>query len=376
MRRSKLRSVIGFLGALIATGALASNVQAADAVSLKGKLVKIIIGSKAGGKVDAMGRMFAKYIPKYVPGAPRAFAQNMPGGGQLRSAQFVQKQKPDGLTIGMFSPRWTTRYLIGEPVKGVDFENTPFIGTYRANHRIYMACLRRDIATSWKGLVKSGKTMISGTSELGGSWDVVWQWLQKEGYPIKVVGGYSGEGELNFAIDRGELNAHPKCQDAESAFPAQYPKWQKNFWAPIFYFGYEKLSKTALATVKQMGFGPPPYLWDIVKKPDPITLASFEVQDVAAAYSSAMFLPPHTPKPIHEMWIKAFNDIAKNKDFNRELSLAFGFPVNAADGHEIRRDYVAYIKKLNDQGVREEVRKRFNALQKSKKRKKRKKRKK
>jgi hypothetical protein len=320
-----------------------------------------------------MGRLFAKYIPKYVPGAPRAIAKNMPGAGQLRSAQFVQKQKPDGLTIGMFSPRWTTRYLLGEPVRGVDFDNTPFIGTYRANRRIYMACARRDVATSWDELKKSGKKMISGTSELGGSWDVVWQWLEREGLPVKVVAGYSGSGELNFAIDRGELNSHPKCQDEESAFPKQYPGWQKKFWAPIFYFGYEKLNKTALRTVKKMGFPAPPFLWDIVKQPDAITRASFEVQDVAAAYSSAMFLPPHTPKPVHEMWIKVFNDIGKDPKFHTEMSRAFGIPSSAADGHQIRTDYVNYIKKLKKQGIQAEVRARFNAMQKNKKKKKKKK---
>ena len=356
------------LSALLAAG----GAQAAE-VSLKGKVVNIIIGSKAGGKVDSMGRLFAKYIPKYVPGAPKAIAKNMPGGGQLRSAQFVQKQKPDGLTIGLFSPRWTTRYLLGEPVKGVDFANTSFIGTYRANRRIYMACARRDVATSWDDLKKSGKTLITGTSELGGSWDVVWQWLQREGHPVKVVAGYSGDGELNFAIDRKELNAHPKCQDSDSAFPKQYPKWKKKFWAPIFYFGGKTLDKTALATMKAMGAAPPPYLWDIVKKPDPVTMATFEVQDVAATYSSAMFLPPKTPKPLAKMWIKVFNDIGRDKGFHTEMSRAFGFQANAADGNEISKEYNSYIASLKKQGIQGEVRARFNAMQKNKKKKKKKK---
>jgi hypothetical protein len=86
-----------------------------------------------------------------------------------------------------------------------------------------------------------------------------------------------------------------------------------------------------------------------------------------------MFLSPNTPKALHKMWIKVFNDIGNDKQFHTEMSRAFGFQANAADGNEISKEYNSYIASLKTQGIQGEVRARFNAMQKNKKKKKKKK---
>jgi tripartite-type tricarboxylate transporter receptor subunit TctC len=330
--------------------------------SLNGKLVTIISGSAAGGTVDAMARSFAQFVPKYVPGAPRAIVQNVPGAGQLRGAQTAARSKPDGLTLGIFSPRWMTNYLLGEPVSAIDFDAIKFVGTYRTERRVYMACLRREVATSWDELKKSGKKMVTGVPEFGGTWDAVWRWLEGQNYPVKVIAGYTGEAETNFAINRNELNASAKCQDENTAFPAQYPQWQKNFWAPIFYFGNRELDQQALDVVKKMGFAPPPYLWDIIPSPGEDLRMAFEVQDVAGTYSSAIFLPAGTSDDMHKMWLKAFDDIAKDKDFIAAATKSMGMVPVASSGVTIRKAFTDFIQKLDGLGIREDVRKRYKEI--------------
>ena len=117
MRQLGTAGLIGFGLAL----AVAAVPQAAE-LNYKDKLVTLISGSAAGGTVDAMARTVAQFVPKYVPGAPKAAVQNVPGAGQLRGAQTAAKAKPDGLTIGIFSPRWMTDYLLAKPVEGIDFD--------------------------------------------------------------------------------------------------------------------------------------------------------------------------------------------------------------------------------------------------------------
>src|SRR5512145_2718301 len=68
----------------------------------KGKTIRIIVGSTAGGFYDRWGRLFAKYMGKYIPGQPEIVVQNMPGAGSVIAANHVYNVgKPDGLTLVM-----------------------------------------------------------------------------------------------------------------------------------------------------------------------------------------------------------------------------------------------------------------------------------
>jgi tripartite-type tricarboxylate transporter receptor subunit TctC len=59
---------------------LLSNVQAQDDF-YKGKTIRIMVGSTAGGFYDRWGRLLAKYMSKYIPGQPEIIVQNMTGAG-------------------------------------------------------------------------------------------------------------------------------------------------------------------------------------------------------------------------------------------------------------------------------------------------------
>ncbi len=68
----------------------------------KGKTIRIMVGSTAGGFYDRWARLFARYMGKYIPGQPEIIAQNMPGAGSVIATNHVfSVAKPDGLTIAM-----------------------------------------------------------------------------------------------------------------------------------------------------------------------------------------------------------------------------------------------------------------------------------
>src|SRR5687767_12060644 len=68
----------------------------------KGKTIRIMVGSTAGGFYDRWARLFARHMPKYIPGQPEIIAQNMPGAGSVIATNHVfNVGKPDGLTIAM-----------------------------------------------------------------------------------------------------------------------------------------------------------------------------------------------------------------------------------------------------------------------------------
>ena len=47
----------------------------------RGKTIRVIVGSAAGGGFDTYARTIARYFGRYVPGTPNVIVENMPGAG-------------------------------------------------------------------------------------------------------------------------------------------------------------------------------------------------------------------------------------------------------------------------------------------------------
>src|SRR6185312_16331168 len=78
------------------------------------KTIKVIVGFTSGGFYDRWSRLLARYVPKYLPGAPEMIVQNMPGAGGLIAAnQIYTVAQSDGLTIGMTSYGMYLDQLVG-----------------------------------------------------------------------------------------------------------------------------------------------------------------------------------------------------------------------------------------------------------------------
>src|SRR5678816_2229845 len=76
-----------------------STTVAAD-VSFKGKTVRMIVGSPPGGGTDLGGRLFARFIGKYLPDGPNIVTQNVPGASGIKAMNFMAQQVvPDGTTF-------------------------------------------------------------------------------------------------------------------------------------------------------------------------------------------------------------------------------------------------------------------------------------
>jgi tripartite-type tricarboxylate transporter receptor subunit TctC len=86
----------------------------------KGKVIRIVVATAAGGGYDLYTRTMARHLPKYIPGEPTIAVENMPGAGHLIGANYVYKvAKPEGLTVGHFIGSLFLQQLLGKP--GVEF---------------------------------------------------------------------------------------------------------------------------------------------------------------------------------------------------------------------------------------------------------------
>src|SRR5205085_1101861 len=92
---------------------VATPASAQDAANLfRGKTVRLIVGTSAGGGFDAYSRIIAEHLGKFLPGRPTVIVQNMAGAGSLTAANYIANVAPkDGTVIGAVNPLIVTNAL-------------------------------------------------------------------------------------------------------------------------------------------------------------------------------------------------------------------------------------------------------------------------
>ena len=80
-------------GVLAAAGSFAAApAMAADDGFYKGKKLKMIVRSGAGGGYDFYGRLIARHIVKYISGKPQIIVVNLPGAGGIVAANYLMNK--------------------------------------------------------------------------------------------------------------------------------------------------------------------------------------------------------------------------------------------------------------------------------------------
>src|SRR5439155_13759303 len=104
MRQYEKRSVFLAIGLLTIAGLRAPGFAAEKAPFYQGKTLNVVINFAAGGPTDIESRIFARYLPRHIPGNPSVTIQNMGGGGGLIAVNYIgEVAKPDGYTAAYFT---------------------------------------------------------------------------------------------------------------------------------------------------------------------------------------------------------------------------------------------------------------------------------
>ena len=116
---------LSFLFALLAGG-----FNAAAQEYYKGKSIRLLIGTSAGGAMDDWGRFLAPHLSRNIPGTPDIVVQNMAGAGTIIAANYVYSvAKPDGLTLGLVNPAIYIDQLLGAKEVKFDWPKFSWIGS-------------------------------------------------------------------------------------------------------------------------------------------------------------------------------------------------------------------------------------------------------
>src|SRR5436853_5082578 len=103
------------------------------------KTITISIGYTAGGSYDLYGRLVARHLGKHIPGAPTVVAQNMPGAGSLKAANYVYEVAPkDGTALGVVVESAALEQALSNPGVQYDAAKFAYIGRVATSNNIFM----------------------------------------------------------------------------------------------------------------------------------------------------------------------------------------------------------------------------------------------
>jgi tripartite-type tricarboxylate transporter receptor subunit TctC len=172
----------------------------------KGKTIRIMVGSTAGGFYDRWARLFAKYMGKYIPGQPEIIAQNMTGAGSVIATNHVYNvAKPDGLTAVMPLNGVYIDQFVGRKEVQFDMRKFRFIGSPVTESIVFY--MRADAPyKSIADVIKAKEPPKCGGSGTASSDFILSKVLEETvGAKFNTVLGYAGGTEIDLAVEKGEV---------------------------------------------------------------------------------------------------------------------------------------------------------------------------
>jgi tripartite-type tricarboxylate transporter receptor subunit TctC len=209
--------------AMLLAAAAAATPAAAQAPSLAGKTVSMIIGFGAGGGYDLWGRVVARHIGKYLPGRPNVVPQNMPGAGSYNATNTIYNISPkDGTVMGIIARDAALGPITGATGARFDPTKITWLGTPTTETNV---CIANN---SPKVKVKSLKDLydtelIVGDTGVGtGTHSYPKALNGLFGTKFKIIAGFPSSSDVFLAMERGEVDGICESLDSVSG---KRPEW-------------------------------------------------------------------------------------------------------------------------------------------------------
>lgn len=202
---------MGLFGAatLLMGSAALTNAQA-QVIDLSGKTVTLVHNAAPGGSTGLGAQIAADAWSKTMAGNPTIVVQSVEGGALARGIRQVMNARPDGRTLGWVAWGGSTRVLDPEELQ-IPFKDFGVIGGVGGAHffvhvstKIGGGLTERDDFVN-----KAGTFTFGGFSAQSAPAMRTAAAMEMLGVDYKFVSGFGGDGPLQAALQRGEVDGYP-----------------------------------------------------------------------------------------------------------------------------------------------------------------------
>jgi tripartite-type tricarboxylate transporter receptor subunit TctC len=296
----------------------------AGAADFSGKTIEFVIPFPTAGGSDVWARFMAPFISEALPGKPTVVVKNVPGGGSITGTnQFVQRARPDGLSILGTSGSTQLPYLLDDPRVRYELKDlvpvlvSPTGGVVYVNPELG-AKGARDIPKLKGKKMKygsQGPTSLDLVPVLG---------FEILGLDVDPVFGLA-RGPARLAYERGESLID--YQTSSAYIKNVVPLIKAGKAVPLFSWGVlnDKGEFVRDPTFPDLPHFAEAYEMAYGKKPSGTAYEAFKAFVVAGyAAQKPIFLPKGTPKDIVDTYVQALAQVVKRPDFKEKAGDELG----------------------------------------------------
>jgi tripartite-type tricarboxylate transporter receptor subunit TctC len=191
----------------------------------RGKRINLVVGYGTGGGYDLYARMLGRFMGDHIPGKPTIIAQNMPGAGSRGAANWLYKVAPrDGSVIATLSQTTPTDQALGQPGVAFDVRKFNWIGNMVVVNNLLFVSAASGVATIEQAKNKALAIGATGAS----SPSVLYPQVSNNllGTKFKIVSGYPSGGDINIAVERGEVDG--RGSDSWASMKTTHADWLRD----------------------------------------------------------------------------------------------------------------------------------------------------
>lgn len=210
----------------------------------KGQTIRLIVGYSTGGAMDDWARFVARHWGRNIPGNPEIIVQNMPGAGGIAAANYIfNVAKPDGLSLALVNPALYSDQLIGAKEVKFDWPKFAWIGSPEQVAQVLF--IRTDFPAKTLEEMRNAAepARCAATGRAGLAYFLPKLLEEALGAKINMVLGYGGGGDMNLAMEKGEIHCRA---GTVSAYVGREPTrtWiKKGFVRALVQSGSQRYSK-------------------------------------------------------------------------------------------------------------------------------------
>ena len=281
MKFAKKLGVLGLAGIAISAFSATPTLAQSVADFYKGKTITMWVGYSPGGGYDTYARTVARYMTNHIPGNPKIVVKNKPGAGSMLVANELYNVLPkDGTAIGVIGRGMPMEPLLGNSSAKFDASKFNWLGS--ANNEVSVCVSMKSTGiTDWKQLLT--KQMTVGGTGAGADTDTFPKVMNNIlGTKLKLVTGYPGGTDVNFAMERGELGG--RCGYSWTSLKSRKADWLKEKKVTVF---------LQMSTEKHADIPDVPFIMDLAKNDKERKILSFIY--ARQAWGRPFLAPPGVP---------------------------------------------------------------------------------
>jgi len=307
---------------------------AGEPAFFQGKQVRFYTMGSPGGGYDAYMRALIPHLEKKL--GAKMLPTNEPGAGGLIAINRTLHAPPDGLTVLLVGGETlVTAQLYDAPGVNYDVRKLTWLARVSSEAKVALLGPQSPYDTVFD-LVKSQRPVTwAGSGKIDGNADFTAIMAYALGMKSKIITGYKGTGDMNLAIQRGEVDGRIVSEESAALYGPSN--------------GMRVVAVLARKRVEQ--FPAAPTLFEAAEL-GPTQARLIDWRAGIAGLGRLMMVTPGTPQDRLDLLRQTFAEVIRDPGFIAEVK-KLGLSANHAGADEVRATIEQAMTTLDPEGLAE-----------------------